>query len=156
MGHAETGSGKTAAFMLPMINKIMNSKVDVAVNGNGRKQCTPIAIVIAPTRELILQIYEQGRKFADSKFFFFFMFDKFNFLFRTFVIRINYTKIFYNNLFLETNVQVAKAYGLYKVAENIRELYAGCDILCATPGRLKMFLNNNIVSFFYLNLSSYF
>lgn len=61
---AETGSGKTAAFMLPLINMIM--KID------RRRQPldgpTPYAIIIDPTRELSSQVYDQGRKFAKGCF----------------------------------------------------------------------------------------
>lgn len=60
-GHAETGSGKTAAFMLPIINSIM--KIDKS-NQNVMDKPSPYAIIIEPTRELCSQVYEQGRKFA--------------------------------------------------------------------------------------------
>lgn len=63
LGHAETGSGKTAAFMLPIISKIMKLKAEVDAEPS-----SPFAIIIGPTRELVLQIYEQGRKFADRNF----------------------------------------------------------------------------------------
>jgi len=56
MGCAQTGSGKTAAFLLPMINKIME---DPAVEP-GR----PNAIIVSPTRELAIQIFNEARKFA--------------------------------------------------------------------------------------------
>ena len=45
LGLAQTGTGKTAAFMLPILNKI---------HGNGKKSIK--ALVIAPTRELVDQI----------------------------------------------------------------------------------------------------
>ncbi|VBB28750.1 unnamed protein product [Acanthocheilonema viteae] len=60
VGHAETGSGKTAAFVLPIINYIMN-------NGEpADSKCAPIALILAPTRELVGQLYNQTRKFADG------------------------------------------------------------------------------------------
>lgn len=43
---AQTGTGKTAAFLLPIINKLLASKQDDTVN----------ALVIVPTRELAVQI----------------------------------------------------------------------------------------------------
>uniref|UniRef100_A0A0N4ZF18 RNA helicase n=1 Tax=Parastrongyloides trichosuri TaxID=131310 RepID=A0A0N4ZF18_PARTI len=54
---AETGSGKTAAFLLPIID-------DIIINNPERKNRSPIAIIISPTRELALQTHEQARKFA--------------------------------------------------------------------------------------------
>jgi len=43
---AQTGTGKTAAFLLPIIQKIVSSKVDEHIK----------AVVIVPTRELAIQI----------------------------------------------------------------------------------------------------
>jgi ATP-dependent RNA helicase RhlE len=50
IGIAQTGTGKTAAFTLPMLNKLAGSIAD------GRRGTR--ALVIAPTRELVLQIEE--------------------------------------------------------------------------------------------------
>lgn len=60
-GHAETGSGKTAAFMLSIINALM--KMDRS-DSNPIDKPSPYALIIEPTRELCAQICEQGRKFA--------------------------------------------------------------------------------------------
>ena len=52
IGVAETGSGKTAAFVLPMLTYIMRQPImteEVAAEG-------PFAVVMAPTRELAQQI----------------------------------------------------------------------------------------------------
>lgn len=57
MACAQTGSGKTAAFLLPMINTLLNDNDDM-VPGN------PFVVIIAPTRELALQIFNEARKFA--------------------------------------------------------------------------------------------
>lgn len=48
IGIANTGTGKTAAFAIPLIDKLMNDK-------------TQKALIIAPTRELAQQIEEQCR-----------------------------------------------------------------------------------------------
>lgn len=60
VGHAETGSGKTAAFVLPIINHIMNNGEPID------SKCAPVALILAPTRELVGQLYNQARKFADG------------------------------------------------------------------------------------------
>ncbi len=53
MGLAQTGTGKTAAYMLPLIQRLMEDKTNRRA---GR------ALVIAPTRELAEQIYESARE----------------------------------------------------------------------------------------------
>lgn len=51
IGLASTGSGKTAAFLIPMIDKIYKNKAQQV-------------LIIAPTRELATQIDEEFRAFA--------------------------------------------------------------------------------------------
>ncbi|VDD90580.1 unnamed protein product [Enterobius vermicularis] len=58
IGQAETGSGKTAAFILPIIDNITKTGSSSA--------CSPIALTVAPTRELVLQLYDQARKLASG------------------------------------------------------------------------------------------
>ncbi|MFL6173602.1 MAG: DEAD/DEAH box helicase, partial [Marmoricola sp.] len=49
LGRGRTGSGKTYAFLLPLVARLMES--------NGRRQPKrPRALILAPTRELVLQI----------------------------------------------------------------------------------------------------
>src|SRR5579864_7202046 len=50
IGQAHTGSGKTAAYSLPMIQKL-----------DGRKQYVQ-ALVVVPTRELALQVTDEFNK----------------------------------------------------------------------------------------------
>lgn len=53
-GIAKTGSGKTAAFVLPMVVHILDQpELD--------KGAGPIAIIVAPTRELAEQIHKEAR-----------------------------------------------------------------------------------------------
>jgi ATP-dependent RNA helicase RhlE len=53
LGCAQTGTGKTAAFALPILQRL--SRAESQVNGRGRKiRC----LILAPTRELSLQIRE--------------------------------------------------------------------------------------------------
>ena len=51
VGIADTGTGKTAAFLLPLINKILQ---------NSREQI----LIVAPTRELAIQIDQEFKFFA--------------------------------------------------------------------------------------------
>ncbi|XP_035479110.1 probable ATP-dependent RNA helicase DDX4 isoform X3 [Scophthalmus maximus] len=61
MACAQTGSGKTAAFLLPILQQLMAE--GVAASRFSELQ-EPEAIIVAPTRELICQIYLEARKFA--------------------------------------------------------------------------------------------
>ncbi|XP_073148414.1 DEAD-box ATP-dependent RNA helicase 21-like [Henckelia pumila] len=60
IGVAETGSGKTAAFVLPMLTYI--SRLSPMTEENEAEG--PYAIVLVPTRELALQIEVEAVKFA--------------------------------------------------------------------------------------------
>jgi len=65
MACAQTGSGKTAAFLVPILNLIFNNgHVPNYTLINKRKKLLPVSLVLAPTRELALQIYDEARKFA--------------------------------------------------------------------------------------------
>ncbi len=57
IGIAKTGSGKTLAFVLPMLRHILDQ--DPLENEDG-----PIAVILTPTRELAIQIYNECRKFS--------------------------------------------------------------------------------------------
>ena len=58
-GIAKTGSGKTAAFVLPMVVHILDQP-------EMEKGAGPIAIVVAPTRELAEQIHKEARTPCQS------------------------------------------------------------------------------------------
>ena len=57
IGIAQTGTGKTAAFVLPILMKLAAAKPNGSSPG-------PRALVVAPTRELVLQIEENVRAYA--------------------------------------------------------------------------------------------
>ena len=57
IGIAKTGSGKTLAFVLPMIRHIKDQKP--LGTGDG-----PIALIMAPTRELVSQIHREVKRFT--------------------------------------------------------------------------------------------
>lgn len=54
IGMAQTGTGKTAAFALPLL-----SRIDI-------KQAEPQILVLAPTRELAIQVAEAFQKYASE------------------------------------------------------------------------------------------
>jgi len=54
IGKAQTGTGKTAAFLLPLIDRIDTKNKNIQ------------ALVLSPTRELANQIYEEFLKFSDD------------------------------------------------------------------------------------------
>uniref|UniRef100_A0A3Q2QHW6 RNA helicase n=1 Tax=Fundulus heteroclitus TaxID=8078 RepID=A0A3Q2QHW6_FUNHE len=111
MACAQTGSGKTAAFLVPVLSQIYadgpGEALQAAKNGGqdngryGRRKQYPISLILAPTRELALQIYEEARKFA-----------------------------------YRSHVRPCVVYGGADIGQQIRELERGCHLLVATPGRL--------------------
>jgi len=58
LGCAQTGTGKTAAFSIPIIQHIHNSKIHV----KGKRKIT--ALIVTPTRELAIQIGENCTKYS--------------------------------------------------------------------------------------------
>ncbi|XP_050449023.1 ATP-dependent RNA helicase vasa [Cataglyphis hispanica] len=102
MACAQTGSGKTAAFVLPILHTLLENPRDLITSGTS---CEPQVIIISPTRELTLQIYQQVKKFSLSS-------------------------------ILRSEV----AYGGTSVIHQRDKLFAGCNILVATPGRLLDFI----------------
>ena len=54
LGQAQTGSGKTAAFALPLLSRL------------NIKQRSPQILVLAPTRELAIQVSEAFQKYAGK------------------------------------------------------------------------------------------
>ncbi|KAF4108928.1 DEAD-box helicase 3 X-linked a isoform X6 [Onychostoma macrolepis] len=112
MACAQTGSGKTAAFLLPVLSQIYTDGPGEALQAtkastqheNGkyvRRKQYPMSLVLAPTRELALQIYDEARKFA-----------------------------------YRSRVRPCVVYGGADIGQQIRELERGCHLLVATPGRL--------------------
>ncbi|KAI5008341.1 hypothetical protein ZWY2020_009389 [Hordeum vulgare] len=59
IGVAKTGSGKTLAFVLPMLRHVKDQPP--AAPGDG-----PVGLVMAPTRELVVQIYSDIKKFSKA------------------------------------------------------------------------------------------
>ncbi len=57
MGQARTGTGKTAAFVIPILERLQHGK-----RGHG-----PQALVLVPTRELAVQVREEAVKLAHGR-----------------------------------------------------------------------------------------
>ncbi|AYA68324.1 ATP-dependent RNA helicase RhlB [Acinetobacter sp. WCHA55] len=63
IGRAQTGTGKTAAFLVSVINDLLNKPIQ-----EQRYRGEPRALILAPTRELALQIESDAKeltKFSD-------------------------------------------------------------------------------------------
>ncbi|XP_017336595.1 DEAD-box helicase 3 X-linked b isoform X3 [Ictalurus punctatus] len=126
MACAQTGSGKTAAFLLPVLSRIYTdgpgealqaAKNSVQENGRyGRRKQYPLSLVLAPTRELALQIYDEARKFA-----------------------------------YRSRVRPCVVYGGADIGQQIRDLERGCHLLVATPGRLVDMMERGKIGLDYCN-----
>ncbi|KAK4145337.1 P-loop containing nucleoside triphosphate hydrolase protein [Dichotomopilus funicola] len=117
IGIAQTGSGKTAAFLIPILNKLMGKAKKLAaprpnpatfVEGvSPRVRAEPLVVIVSPTRELAVQIFNEARKFC-----------------------------------YRTMLRPCVVYGGGGFREQEEQLQKGCDVLIATPGRLIHFINN--------------
>lgn len=101
MACAQTGSGKTAAFLMPILSQIFKNNAPPHRSGYVRI-IAPVALIMAPTRELAIQIFEEARKFTYRSW-----------------------------------VRPGLAYGGQPMAQQLRDMSTGCDLLVATPGRLS-------------------
>lgn len=61
MACAQTGSGKTAAYLYPLVAKMLQ---DGPPPNLAQRTARPVSLVMAPTRELTVQIYEETLKFT--------------------------------------------------------------------------------------------
>ncbi|NXM66016.1 DDX4 helicase, partial [Serilophus lunatus] len=98
MACAQTGSGKTAAFLVPIVAQMMRDGVTAS---SFKEQQEPECIITAPTRELVNQIFLEARKFV-----------------------------------YRTDIKPVVIYGGTLIGHSVRQVMQGCNILCATPGRL--------------------
>ncbi|KAG7117699.1 ATP-dependent RNA helicase DED1 like protein [Verticillium longisporum] len=113
---AQTGSGKTAAYLVPVLDKLMGKAKKLAaprpnpasfVPGVSQPvRAEPLVIVVCPARELAVQIFNEARKFC-----------------------------------YRTMLRPCVAYGGGPIRDQIEQLGKGCDILIATPGRLCDFID---------------
>ncbi|KAH7318504.1 P-loop containing nucleoside triphosphate hydrolase protein [Stachybotrys elegans] len=69
MACAQTGSGKTGGFLFPILSQaFLNGPSPLPPNAAGQfgrqRKAYPTSLILAPTRELVSQIYDESRKFA--------------------------------------------------------------------------------------------
>ncbi|KJZ80439.1 ATP-dependent RNA helicase DED1 [Hirsutella minnesotensis 3608] len=69
MACAQTGSGKTGGFLFPILSQaFLNGPSPMPANAAGQfgrqRKAYPTSLILAPTRELVSQIYDESRKFA--------------------------------------------------------------------------------------------
>ncbi|CUM65009.1 uncharacterized protein PRCAT00002628001 [Priceomyces carsonii] len=114
MACAQTGSGKTGGFLFPVLSEsYMNGPAPVPEGAGAfsSHKVYPTALVMAPTRELVSQIFDEAKKFSYRSW-----------------------------------VRPCVVYGGSDIGSQIRNLERGCDLLVATPGRLKDLLERGRVS----------
>jgi len=114
---AQTGSGKTAAYLIPTLSKLMGKAkklcaprpfpgmegFDAMIHG---VRAEPLVLVIVPTRELAIQVFDEARR-----------------------------------LCYRSMLRPCVAYGGGPTRQQADELRQGCDILIGTSGRLRDFMS---------------
>ncbi|TGJ84893.1 hypothetical protein E0Z10_g3876 [Xylaria hypoxylon] len=106
---AQTGSGKTAAYLVPILNHLMGKAKKLAAPrphpseaaAGARVRAEPLVVVVVPARELAIQIFNEARKFC-----------------------------------YRTMLRPCVVYGGGPMRDQIDNLQRGCDILIGSPGRL--------------------
>ncbi|KAI9495371.1 P-loop containing nucleoside triphosphate hydrolase protein, partial [Zychaea mexicana] len=69
MACAQTGSGKTGGFLFPVLSELFGKgPLEVPAEEAGRgyrsRKAYPTVLILAPTRELVSQIFDEAKKFA--------------------------------------------------------------------------------------------
>ena len=121
MASAQTGSGKTVMFALPMLQRLLASSSPKRRETSSpagrsteaaRSAVNPRALVLSPTRELAAQIANAARQLAPEH---------------------------------ETGLRVGLATGGEASRAQRLELAKGCDVLVGTPGRVQQFVDERFV-----------
>jgi len=114
IGLAQTGSGKTLAFLVPAavhLEKHIHDK-------EGSESCpAPIVLVLAPTRELAVQIAEEADKVFE-----------------------------WQSSLRHSGIHTVCLYGGGDKWTQKKKLWRGAHIVVATPGRLSDFVGTNVLS----------
>ncbi|MCH2135796.1 MAG: DEAD/DEAH box helicase [Phycisphaerales bacterium] len=118
LGTAQTGTGKTCAFALPILHRLAES--DSGLEGKAarfdrnrgqRRTVSPRALILCPTRELATQIHERFVSYGRQ-------------------LKLGYGVV----------------YGGVNQYHQVRALRRGADVLVATPGRLKDLQEQGIIN----------
>lgn len=70
MACAQTGSGKTAAFLIPTCSAIFGQAqqlISRARPGDYHFKSRPLVLILAPTRELCCQIFDEARRVSNCQ-----------------------------------------------------------------------------------------
>lgn len=65
MACAQTGSGKTAAFLIPTCSALFGEAMNLIARskpGDYRFKARPLVLILSPTRELCCQIFDEARR----------------------------------------------------------------------------------------------
>jgi ATP-dependent RNA helicase DDX3X len=133
LASAQTGSGKTVGFLLPLIAAVAKNRSTTGKETNnnnnnipsitkGKTPSSPAALILAPTRELALQIELEIEKLT----------------FGAPLPPISSEHV--------ATRWSACCYGGATARPQLEALASGVEILVATPGRLADFLDRNLVS----------
>ncbi|TMW55689.1 hypothetical protein Poli38472_010571 [Pythium oligandrum] len=114
IGIAETGSGKTAAFVIPLIAYLYSLPATMIARTNEQG---PLALVMAPTRELALQIEQEAMKLCK------------------------YTQVGLPEK--QHPIRTLSVVGGQSIEDQAFKLREGIDIIIGTPGRLMDCLENH-------------
>jgi len=124
IGIAQTGTGKTAAFVLPILAKLAGTNHNAGLPARPDPRtaaAVPVrrsirALIVAPTRELVAQIEENVRAYASH-----------------------------------LPLRAATIYGGVNERPQIQALRSGVDLVVATPGRLLDLMSRGLCDFSKLN-----
>ena len=70
MACAQTGSGKTAAFLIPTCSALFGQAQQLIARASPHDyrhfKARPLVLILAPTRELCCQIFDESRRVSSS------------------------------------------------------------------------------------------